>query len=602
MKSNYDNTKKQSYIAKGFKVMYSCGPFLMVITFILILVLGLNEIVNLLLLRNVLNIVINSLKTGGKFDEILPWVIGMVLALILFPIINKLVELLKLRLNQKINIKAKLMISNKLKKVEYINFENKNVYDLCKRMEKNSEKDMANTVFNVAEFCKNVISTILLSLIIIKIAWWALPVSFATVLPMILVKLKREEEQHKAEEERAIYNRMAKYISGLITDKSSTKEVRIFNNLNYLQKKWENNITESDTRERKIQTKAAKHSAVINMIYAWAGSPVSLFILYCVSKKYITFADYMILGKALNTLGLLVTYNLSNSFGSMRRSKYFWEDFDKFLNIKEQEYKEEYAELNSVKELRFENVYFTYPGCEKPVLNGVSFCIRQGEKLVVVGENGAGKSTIIKLALGLYKPDSGSVSINGRSVYDMRAHERQKLLSCVFQDYTKYQVTVRENIGFGNIKYINDDEKITKAAKKGLSYDIINSMPQGYDTLLGNVYGEGADLSEGQWQKICISRAFLSDAKIMILDEPSAALDPKSETELYQSFIRLAGDKMCILISHRLGSAKIGDRILVVEDGKIIENGTHAELMKQKKQYYKMFMVQSEWYREENIS
>lgn len=358
MKSNYDNAKKQRYITKGFKVMYSCAPFLTVVTFSLILVLGLNEIVNLLLLRNVLNIVISSLKTGGKFNEILPWVTAMVLALILFPIINKLVELLKLRLNQKINIKAKLMISNKLKKIEYMNFENTNVYDLCKRVEKNSEKDMANTVFYVAEFCKNVISTILLSLIIIRIAWWALPISFATVLPMILVKLKREDEQHKAEEERAVYNRMAKYISGLITDKSSTKEVRIFNNLNYLQKKWENNITESDARERKIQTKAAKHSAIINMIYAWAGSPVSFFILYCVSKKYITFADYMILGNALSILGLLVTYNLSNSFGSMRRSKYFWEDLDKFFNIKEQEYPEEYAETDTVKELRFENVYF----------------------------------------------------------------------------------------------------------------------------------------------------------------------------------------------------------------------------------------------------
>lgn len=160
-------------------------------------------------------------------------------------------------------------------------------------------------------------------------------------------------------------------------------------------------------------------------------------------------------------------------------------------------------------------------------------------------------------------------------------------------------MSVRENIGFGKVEYINDDSRIEVAAKKGLSSDLIKQMPDKYDTLLGNVYGEGRDLSEGQWQKICISRAFMSDAQMLILDEPAAALDAKAETELYKSFIRLTDDKMCILSSHRLGSTKIGNRILVVNNGKIAENGTHEELMKNEKQFFKMFMAQSELYREE---
>lgn len=597
MKDKTDTKTKQKYLSKGFKIMFSSAPVLTVVTFILIIILGLNEIVNLLLLRSVLNKVISEIQGNGTYRDILPSVITMVVAMIFFPVLNMLVTLLKLRLNQLVNIKGKKIISDKLGKIDYIHFDNPDVYDLCKRIQKNSETDIAQTVFSVAEFIKSLVTTVLLAIIIIDIAWWALPFSFVTVLPMILVKLKREDETHKAEEERAIYNRMAKYISGLLVDKSNIKEVRIFNNISYLQKKWAENLEESDTRERNIQTKAAKHSAVINMIYAWAGSPVAFFILYCVSRKYITFADYMILGNALSILGLLITYSVSNSFASMRRSKYFWIDLDKFLHIGEHNYKKSHEGIDEVEELCFKDVYFTYPGGKKPVLSGVSFCVKKNEKIVIVGENGAGKSTIIKLALGLYKPDSGSVTINGRSVYDIGIEEKQKLLSCVFQDYTKYKFTVWENIGFGNIKAMDDLNKIEDAAKKGLSYDFIQNMESGYDTLLGNVYGKGTDLSEGQWQKICISRAFLSDAKIMILDEPAASLDAKSETELYQSFIKLAMDKMCLIISHRLGSAKIGDRILVVENGRIVENGTHDELMRNKKQYYKMFLVQAEWYR-----
>ncbi len=247
--------------------------------------------------------------------------------------------------------------------------------------------------------------------------------------------------------------------------------------------------------------------------------------------------------------------------------------------------------------MAFENVRFAYPGTEREILKGVSFRIEKGRHAALVGENGAGKSTIIKLLLGLYRPTSGHITVNGKDIAALSDKARKKLFSAVFQDFVSYNLTLRENIALGSIPQMADDEAVLYAADKAAAGDIAREV--GLNTHLGKVYEDGADLSFGQWQRLAIARAVMADGEILILDEPTAALDLMAEAEIYQSFLRSMRDKTCLVISHRLGSARNSDEILVLSDGVIQEQGSHAELMERGGLYAKMFALQAQWYQSE---
>jgi ATP-binding cassette, subfamily B, bacterial len=246
--------------------------------------------------------------------------------------------------------------------------------------------------------------------------------------------------------------------------------------------------------------------------------------------------------------------------------------------------------------LRFENVSFVYPESDKLVLDGVSFEIGPGESLAIVGENGAGKSTLSKLLAGLYSPTAGAITLDGQ---DMKHYDRADYfanVSAVFQDFPHIHFSARDNIAFGDITFFDDMQRIKKAANLGGATQMIEALPHGFDTLLGKSLERGVDLSGGQWQRIALARAFMRDAQILITDEPSAALDPIAERDLFQRFAELTKGKMSVLISHRLASCRMADRILVLEHGKIIEEGNHQALMRKKGRYHEMFEAQASSY------
>ena len=253
-------------------------------------------------------------------------------------------------------------------------------------------------------------------------------------------------------------------------------------------------------------------------------------------------------------------------------------------------------EANSFGDICFEDVSFTYPNSDKEVLHDISISIRAGEKIAIVGNNGSGKSTFISLLTGMFSPDKGSVNINGLSVEKHKQELRNKI-SVIFQDFAHYEATLRENIAVSDVSRKLSDEEIEELARKIHVEDVIREQTEGLDSLLGHLSQKGNDLSGGQWQKIALLRAvYRSNTNIMILDEPTAALDPISEAELYRNFSEITGDRTTILISHRLGITKLVDRILVFDDGKIIEDGSHRELMENKGHYYDMYQAQASWY------
>ena len=247
--------------------------------------------------------------------------------------------------------------------------------------------------------------------------------------------------------------------------------------------------------------------------------------------------------------------------------------------------------------VRFEGVSFVYPGSDAPALSGIDLHVRPGERIALVGENGAGKSTLTKLLMGLYRPTDGRITVDGTDLQAIAPEAWRTKVAAVFQDPMRYALTVQENIGFGMLEKLPDLNAIEAAAEASSASGAIEALPSRFRTLLGKEFEGGHDLSVGQWQKLAIARAYLRGADILVLDEPTSALDALAELEVYRQFLSLSGGKTVLLVSHRLGSARLTDRILFLRHGSIAEDGTHDELLASGGAYSELYETQAEWYR-----
>ena len=248
--------------------------------------------------------------------------------------------------------------------------------------------------------------------------------------------------------------------------------------------------------------------------------------------------------------------------------------------------------------LRVEDLRFTYPGATSPALEGVSFHIHPGEKLAIVGENGSGKTTLIKLLARLYEPESGRILLDGRELREWDPGALRARIGVIFQDFVRYQMSAGENVGVGEVEAIDEEARQREAAERGQAWGFLSAFPDGLRTRLGRWFGTGRELSGGQWQKVALSRAFMRrGADLLVLDEPTAAMDAEAEAQVFDQFQETARGQMAILISHRFSTVRRADQILVMEKGRVIERGSHADLLARNGRYARLFTLQAEGYR-----
>lgn len=248
--------------------------------------------------------------------------------------------------------------------------------------------------------------------------------------------------------------------------------------------------------------------------------------------------------------------------------------------------------------VELENVSFTYPGADRPALSDLTISLRPGERIALVGENGAGKTTLVKLLMGLYRPTSGRILVDGVDLADIAPADWHRKFGTVFQSFLRYQTTVEKNITFGWLEGADDKERLKNVLTRSGAHEVVADLPQGLETLLGKEYHEGLELSVGQWQKLAIARAYFRPAEVLILDEPASALDAKAEAAVYAHFADLAQDRTAILISHRLASCQIADRILVLREGSLVEQGAHADLLNAGGEYAELYQLQAAAYQD----
>jgi ABC-type multidrug transport system fused ATPase/permease subunit len=433
-------------------------------------------------------------------------------------------------------------------------------------------------------------------IVLLPFGWWIPVVITLAAAPFMLLRIKYGDVQWSIFGSGAPDARKLWYFSWLLSNVIPIREMRIFRSAEALLGKYndiQNDLYERNRKPLTAYTKIVSIPQILGAVLLFFIAWLSLDDVMAGAMTVGTFALFISMIESLQTSAESSVLN----FGEVYSHSLYVDDYFAVLAlpklIQEKEHPHVFENIEPPT-IEFRNVSFAYAN-GKQVLKNVSFVIKPGESVALVGENGAGKSTIIKLLCRFYDVTSGEILINGVNLKDLKLANWYAFLGTLFQDFVWYHFTVRENIGLGDPSR-NNEEEIVEAAKKSGAYEFIKKLPQGFDTPLGREFVDGEELSTGQWQKLAIARAFYENAPVLIMDEPTSAIDAEAEYEIFENLEKSYGDRTLILVSHRFSTVRNADMILVVEHGEITERGSHEELLKKGGRYANMFHTQAKGY------
>ncbi len=547
--------------------------------------------------------VANSLQQNGNDfsdfrQEVLIYVLielGLVLLLTASQRLNMLCQsILRALLGNKINV----MILEKALTLELGHFEDSEYYDKLVRARREASSRPLSLIVKTFDLFRDIITLATIGIFLFQFSAWASILLLIAGVPAFAAENKFSGEAFRNQRRRSAERRLQVYLEMVLTREDGVKEVKLFQLGKHFLKRYIDIFNRIYREDKSLVLRRTAWGYIFGLLaslsfyfaYGWVGFSAILGVI-TIGQMTMYIAQFRIGQNA-------VTSSLT-AINGMYEDNLYLSNLDEYMN-------HEVPELSGTKAygpirgdgVRFEDVSFIYPGSAKPALDKISIHIKPGESLAIVGENGSGKTTLIKLLTRLYKPTSGRIFLEGLDLEEWDIDVLRKKVGVIFQDFNRYQLVVGENIGIGDIKDTDDLERVQEAAQKGMADSFIKDLPDAYSTQLGAWFKNGRELSGGQWQKIALSRAFMrKSADILVLDEPTAAIDAKAEAEIFAHFRELTKNRISIIISHRFSTVRMADHIIVFEKGRVVEEGSHPELIEKQGIYENLFELQAQGYK-----
>jgi ATP-binding cassette subfamily B protein len=491
------------------------------------------------------------------------------------------------------------MVMRHANQLDLVFFERPQFYDLLQQVQRDATYRPVSMVQTAFGLIRQVLTFASLLALLVNLEWFIAVAALLAPIPAFISSARYGWQGYQMMRWQSPLRRMMAYLTNLMTTDLYTKEVKLFTVGDFFIDRFRELFGRYYAQTRALVIKRYVAGAAWSMLTVLTSGLTFLYVAFRTLGGSISVGGLTLYVQAADGVSQAFSAVLGGLQSMYEHQLYLQTlfellDFEPLVNAP--------ALPAPVRRpmhdgIEFRHVTYAYEGKEAPALKDVSFKIERGETVAIVGHNGAGKTTLVKLLARLYDPQAGQVLIDGRDVRDYDPAELRGEFGVLFQDYVQYQFNARENIGIGRVERLDDVPAITDAAAKSGASTVIETLPEGYDTVLGKWFDGGVNLSGGEWQKVALGRAFMREAQILILDEPSAALDARAEFELFARLQELAQGRTAIFISHRFSTVRQADRILVFEQGQLIESGTHEELLALNGRYAELFNLQAASYR-----
>jgi ATP-binding cassette, subfamily B, bacterial len=529
------------------------------------------------------------------FSLVFAWVAAILLQSILEPFYDASFRNTSEKLSARINL---LILDKANSFADLIYFEDAHFYNELQLIEEEVTRQPLSLILFFGNGCQYLLNLITMLVLLFPLGWWIPLLLLLTSFPKVYFSFKIQWDLWETMSKKSPQSRKMKYYSSVLLTDTYAKEVRLFGLGSFFKQRYQEAFANKYRAMSQIRGKQAWSLSIWEILSAGGNAITFYRVVVRAINRQITPGNVLLFIQALNSIQTSLQV-LFGEFFSLQEALIFMERLFEFLDSKstmDLTLSDRHTPNSIASEIVFDNVSFAYPD-GRLALERVSFTLRSGETVALVGENGAGKTTIIKLLARLYDPTAGKILIGGRDLKQLNLEQWRRQIAVVFQDFCRYSLTIRENIALGDLTSLEELDQLKLAAKKAGIADKIDRLEDQYQTLLGKQF-DGTELSGGEWQKIAIARAFIREkqAQLLVLDEPTAALDPSSEHEIYNRFSELVKGKTAILVTHRLASVSMCDRILVLKAGKLIEQGTHEALLQKQGEYAHLWQMQAQAY------